>query len=107
MVFVAGKCFGGATRHRVDYIVGLAKNARLTRQVQSLIDEAAQTYDETALPVRRFTDITHGVKTWDRARRVIAKVEHMRQGSNPRFVVTRLTGDGKTVEFQSYKFGRV
>src|ERR1700693_2366026 len=29
-------------------------------------------------------------KTWSRTRRVVAKAEHLNQGSNPRFVVTSL-----------------
>lgn len=95
--FCRWKMLRWCDRHRVEYIVGLAKNARLTHKVQTLINDAEQTYVETGFPVRWFTDITYGAKSWDKPRRVIAKIEHMRQGSNPRFVVTSLSGDGKAL----------
>lgn len=95
--FCRWKILRWCDRHHVDYIVGLAKNSRLNNQVKTLIDEAAQCYEETQNPVRWFSDITYGARSWDKSRRVIAKVEHMRQGSNPRFVVTSLDGDGKAL----------
>ena len=48
---------------------------------------------------RRFADLVYGARTWDRRRRVIARLEHgpakgKKGGANPRFVVTSLKGGG-------------
>ena len=43
-------------------------------------------------PVRRFVDFAwRTLDSWSRARRVVAKAEHLPQGPNPRFVLTSLT----------------
>ena len=84
-------------RNGVNYIIGLAKNARLKTKIASLIESAEKEYNAKGKPVRWFTDITYGAKSWDKERRVIAKVEHMEKGSNPRFVVTSLKGDGQAL----------
>jgi len=42
-------------------------------------------------PVRRFADFAwRTLDSWSRARRVVAKAEHLPKGANPRFVVTSL-----------------
>ena len=100
--FCRWKMLRWCDRHNVDYIVGIAKNNRLKALVKTLSEDAEQCYNETGLPVRWFTDLTYGARTWDKARRVIAKVEHMPQGSNPRFIVTSLAGDGQVLYDEVY-----
>jgi len=55
---------------------------------------------------RAFGTLSYAAKTWDRRRRVIVKVEHLRGGedgkSNPRYVVTNLAGDARTLYEQTY-----
>jgi hypothetical protein len=42
-------------------------------------------------PARRFADFAwRTLDSWSRARRVVAKAEHLPQGANPRFIVTSL-----------------
>lgn len=89
-------------KHGVDYIVGLAKNERLKALVKPLIKEAERYHEDTGQSVRWFSDIIYGAKTWGKARRVIAKVEHSSKGSNPRFVVTSLSGDGMSLYDELY-----
>lgn len=84
-------------RHGVDYIVGIAKNKRLNARIQPQRDEAARTFAETDAPVRTFTDFSYAAQSWDGPRRVIAKVEHLAKGSNPRYIVTNLKGDAQTL----------
>jgi Transposase DDE domain group 1 len=75
----------------VDYVFGLARNQRL---VGAVADDLAAAESESlaqAGPARRFADFawrTHD--SWSRARRVVAKAEHLPKGPNPRFVVTSL-----------------
>jgi hypothetical protein len=79
-------------RHNVDYIIGLAKNARLLDQAYAMRTLAEVRYEASREKQRLFGEIHYGAGTWDRDRRVIVKVEHSTRGSNPRFVVTNLPG---------------
>lgn len=89
-------------RHNVDYIVGLAKNARVTRLAAHLLDSAEDGWNRTGEKQRLFGWIEYGASTWGRPRRVIAKAEHSDKGSNPRFVVTSLEGDPEELYDGSY-----
>jgi hypothetical protein len=80
-------------RNEVDYIVGLARNSRVTELSSALQEEAQQQWKASDEKQRRFGWVEYGARSWDRSRRVIAKAEHSEKGSNPRFVVTSLEGD--------------
>ena len=78
--------------HRVDYLFGLARNERLVRAIGQELAEAAAESLAQGGPARRFADFSwRTLDSWSRARRVVAKAEHLPQGSNPRFVVTSLS----------------
>jgi hypothetical protein len=89
-------------RHGVGYIVGLAKNARLNALTATLQREAADCCAATGTNVRWFTDLRYAAASWNRKRRVIAKLEHSAKGGNPRYVVTNLEGDGQHLYEQLY-----
>ena len=79
-------------QERVDYVLGLAKNERLKAAIAPEIEQAAQQYAETGQAARIFTEFAYQTReSWSRARRVVAKAEHLEKGSNPRFVVTSLS----------------
>jgi hypothetical protein len=81
-------------RNRVRYIFGLAGNRVLLGQVAALAeDTAARRAEEDADKVRRFHDFRYAARSWnDKERRVIARIEATRQGSDSRFIVTNLSG---------------
>jgi hypothetical protein len=79
-------------RHNVGYIVGIAKNKRLNTLTAQLQRDARDCYAELDSKVRWFTDILYAAGSWNRRRRVIAKIEHTGKGGNPRYVVTNLAG---------------
>ncbi len=54
--------------------------------------QAEQTFQTTQEQQRQFGEVQYAAATWDQARRVIVKAEHTAKGSNPRFLVTNLTG---------------
>jgi len=80
-------------KHAVNYIVGLAKNEVLKRLAEPYLEQAKEQFELTKQKQRIFTEVEYGAATWERTRRVIIKAEHHRQGANPRFVVTNLSGD--------------
>ena len=89
-------------RHGVDYLLGLARNARLVALAADLIDQARTQFEATDQKQRLFAEFPYAAETWDRPRRVIAKAEHGEQGPNPRFVVTSLSGDGQELYDRLY-----
>ena len=79
-------------REGMEYIFGLAQNARLKKQIEPEMAQAEKQYEETKAPARVFSEFFYATeKTWSRERRVIAKAEHIAKGANPRFVVTSLS----------------
>jgi hypothetical protein len=95
--FAREAVMGWCEAHAVDYIFGLARNARLKDTIAAELGEAQQESQQTGKPARRFKDFTWStLKSWSRERRVIAKAEWTRGEENPRFIVTTLTqGDGR------------
>ena len=89
-------------RRGVDYIVGLAKNKRLNALTGAHQAQAAARFAETGEKVRLFTQLEYGARSWDRARRVIAKIEHTGHGANPRYVVTSLPGEPQALYERLY-----
>ena len=77
----------------VDYVFGLAKNARLLRVIGREMQEAKEAFLRTGQPARVFKDFEYRThKSWSCVRRVVGKAEHIAgDKANPRFVVTSLT----------------
>jgi hypothetical protein len=83
--------------HGVYYLLGLAKNPRLLRKIGKELVEARERFHAAQHAARVFTQFSWRTrKSWTRARRVIAKAEHLAKGPNPRFVVTNLPEDYAT-----------
>jgi hypothetical protein len=77
--------------HAVDYVFGLARNERLVGAIAEELAAAEAESLAASGPARRFGDFFWRTRdSWSRARRVVAKAEHLPQGPNPRFVVTSL-----------------
>jgi len=89
-------------RHGVDYLFGLAKNSRLNRAFGALHQRARKQPESTGVKARLFGSQPYAAKSWDKARRVIAKAEHTAMGGNPRYVVTSLPGEDQELYDQRY-----
>jgi hypothetical protein len=76
----------------VDYLLGLAKNERLKAEIAKEMGEAKAQYQQTGRAARLFQEFVYQTReSWSRARRVVAKAEHLEKGENPRFVVTSVS----------------
>ena len=89
-------------RHGVDYVIGIAKNPRLHDQSLALRTWAQWRYWMMGEKQRLFSEVRYAAQTWDTPRRVIVKAEHSARGSNPRFVVTNLTGNAQRIYDRIY-----
>ena len=84
--------------HRVDFVLGMARNQRLRKIIGAEMHAATQQWSETGKPARVFSEFDYRTKKtkkggWSRERRVAAKAEHIDGKENPRFVVTSLTSE--------------
>jgi hypothetical protein len=76
---------------RVDYLFGLARNARLVAEIEVELAEAAAESGASGAAARRFKDFMWTTrKSWTCRRRVVGKAEWTQGEANPRFVVTSL-----------------
>jgi hypothetical protein len=85
--------------HEVDYLFGLARNARLQRAVGEQMQQARHQYAATGQPARFYREIWYRTRnSWSCSRRVVAKAEYTAGKENPRFVVTSLSSKRWGVE---------
>jgi len=78
----------------VDFVFGLARNSRLEAILAPQLREAEAQFAQTRQRARIFTEFQYETRnSWSRSRRVIGKAEHIEDKSNPRFVVTSLSGE--------------
>ncbi|MDP7693452.1 MAG: IS1380 family transposase [Vicinamibacterales bacterium] len=78
-------------QHHIDYVLGLARNKRLTAMISEEMAANEAEAKETGEAVRTMKELRYRTKkSWSRERRVVAKAEALRGKQNPRFVVTNL-----------------
>ena len=74
--------------NKLLYVIGLSRNSRLQQAVDPLLEATRLLFADLEEKQRQFGEFLYRAKTWDRQRRVIAKVEVDDCGINRRFVVT-------------------
>jgi hypothetical protein len=89
-------------RWGVHYIVGLQKNSRLAQQVELAELALADQFARVKTKQRMFGEFEYAAHSWDKNRRVIARLEHGDKGVNPRYVVTDLPGSPKALYERRY-----
>ena len=78
-------------QNHVDFLFGLARNARLEAEIADEIEQARDASEASRKPARIFRDFRwRTLDSWSRARRVIVKAEWTGDKANPRFIVTSL-----------------
>ena len=78
-------------KNGVDFVFGLARNARLVEAIAVELLQAEAEAEATGKPARRFKDFRYAtLESWSRRRRVIGKAEWTQGEANPRFIVTSL-----------------
>jgi hypothetical protein len=80
-----------AEANRVDYVFGLARNERLSAEIEAEMEQAQVLAEASGKSARRFRDFRWATLTsWSRTRRVIGKAKWTQGKANPRFIVTSL-----------------
>lgn len=77
-------------RHDVSYVIGLARNKRLQRQVEHWEEALEQQYQSAKVKQRAIHEFRYAADSWNQERRVVTRLEFGSLGINPRFIVTNL-----------------
>jgi hypothetical protein len=80
-------------RAGVNYIIGLARNARLQGITEFLELAMKEEFAATLTKQREVGEFMYAAQSWAQERRVITRLEYGEQGNNPRYVVTNLAGE--------------
>lgn len=89
-------------RWGVDFIIGIQKNEALLHHAHLAALALAEQQRQQGGKLRMIGEFDYAARTWERRRRVIARLEHDDRGANPRFVVTSLKGNAKELYEQLY-----
>ena len=75
----------------VEYVLGLSKNSRLKKMIGEEMEQARQLHEGSGEAVGIFKELRYRTRnSWSCERRVVAKVEYLSGGENPRFIVTSI-----------------
>ncbi len=87
----------------VDYIFGLAGNAALHNlSYQAGDDLKVRRAEAGADRMRGFADFAYAARSWNRQRRVVARLEATTRGFDARYIVTSLTGEPRRLYEGTY-----
>lgn len=100
--FCRAKALRRMDRWGVHYIIGVQKNEALLHHAHVAALALADWQQQQGGKQRLIGEFNYAARTWDRQRRVIARLEHDDRGANPRFVVTSLEGDAQALYEQLY-----
>jgi hypothetical protein len=105
--FAAPEVFEFLDEQRVEYAVGMAKNAVLEAFTEPLMKQARRLSKASGETAHLYGECRYAARSWDDERRVIIKAEVVRHpGSeakdNPRFVVTNIPRVPKNVYEKIY-----
>jgi hypothetical protein len=89
-------------KNNIEYIIGIARNPRLESMSDHFMETAICQHEVSGEKQRVFGDLRYKADSWKHERRVIAKAEYSAKGRNPRFIVTSLSGDGRTLYEKHY-----
>jgi len=78
------------TQSNVDFITGLAGNAKLHELAHVTIESAQREFNQYKKPVKRYHSFMYKAGSWENYQRVIVKVEVSTMGTNIRYIVTSL-----------------
>jgi len=80
----------------IDYIFGFGGNAVLKAMTQEAADAlCVERATRSAAKMRSFATLSYGAKSWNKERRIAARIEATQKGLDIRYVVTSLKGTAK------------
>lgn len=101
--FCRGFILKWCERNKVDYVVGMPKNAVTKRLAEPYLQISREHYLETGESHVIFRENQYGAKSWKgKKRRLIIKAEYLPKGENPRFLITNMDTPGEELYRRIY-----
>jgi hypothetical protein len=86
----------------IDYVLGVQKNPVLEWNCALAALAVADRHAASGAKERLIGEFSYAARSWNRERRVIARLEHGAQGADARFIVTSLNGDASELYERLY-----
>lgn len=86
----------------IDYVLGVQKNPALEWNCALAAQAVADRHAASGTKERLIGEFSYAARSWNRERRVIARLEHGAQGADARFIVTSLSGDATALYERLY-----
>ena len=103
--FMRHKFLGWLELKNIDYIVGMARNSRLSKQVEDDIKSVEAIYDKNlnenkeSQTISNYKSFNYKANSWTKERKIISKIEKNYHGQNIRFCITNI--DSKKIRIKS------
>ena len=91
--FMRHKFIGWLEQKGVKYIVGMAQNKRLLKEVEDEIKIVEKLYDQSQETTAMYKAFNYKADSWRKERKIICKIEKNYHGPNIRFIVTNIDED--------------
>ena len=95
--FCRARIINYCERAKVDYIIGLARNARLQQITEFMELSMQDEFKLSGIKQREVGEFMYAAGSWPHERRVITRLEYGDQGNNPRYIVTNMDGDAQSL----------
>jgi len=82
---------------QLRYVIGIGSNNVLQQKIKGKLAEARKEFETKNETVCLFANFKYRAGTWNKQRRVIAKIEITKDQEDIRFVVTNMTGKSKDI----------
>lgn len=92
--------------NNIRYVLGMAVNAVLKREVQPLVERLSQSQRADWTKYRRFHTFNYGAGSWSKKRRIVARLEASSLGVDVRFIVTNFEDAGSKFLYDTVYCGR-
>lgn len=86
--FGDGETLTFCEKHGLGYSLGLKGNPRLHREVEWMAESILSVSETLGIDEKDYTSFSYQAEPWERARRVVAKVETVRATLNIRYILT-------------------
>jgi len=91
--FCRHRMFDWCERNNVFYITGMPRNKVLERVLAPTMQSVQDAFESTNKKQREFISFEYQSASWSKVRQIVGKAEYSEKGSNPRFVVSNMSGE--------------
>ena len=77
-------------KNKVDYIIGISSNSKIEKKSLVILQEAKNQFQKTQEAIRMFGEFQYAAETWNKERRIIARIEYEDEEASTRYITTNI-----------------